>query len=97
MAVYRGSRYVNTSAYVRRGESLVLDIRNRVHFNDSTCSYYTVVHGDTIDGIAYNHYGNAQLWWAIMDANPVYQSEIDIKAGDVIKIPPFEEVVKYCE
>ena len=97
MAVFQGSRYVKTPAYVRRGESLVLKMRERVHFNESNCKYYTVVVGDTIDGIAYTHYGNAQLGWAIMDANTAYQSEMDVKAGDVIKIPPFEEVVKFSE
>lgn len=97
MAVFQGSRYVKTPAYVRRGETLILQIRNRVYFDEALCKYYTVVQGDTIDGIAYNQYGNAQLGWAIMDANPVFQSEMDIKAGDVIKIPPFEEVVKCIE
>lgn len=97
MAVFQGSRYVKTSAYVRRGETLVLSIRNRLHFNDEECRYYTVVQGDTIDGIAYKQYGNAQLGWAIMDANPALQSEMDIEAGDILKIPPFEEVVKYSE
>lgn len=97
MAVYKGSRYVKTSAYVRRGETLILKIRDKARFNSSSCKYYTVVVGDTLDGIAYKHYENARLGWAIMDANPVYQSEMDIKAGDVIKIPPFEEVVKLSE
>ena len=96
MAVFQNSRYVKTSAYIRNGETLVLSIRNRNHFNDSNCTYYTVVQGDTLDGISYKHYGNAQLGWAIMDANPVYLSEIDIKAGDIVKIPPFEEVVRAC-
>lgn len=72
-------------------------IRSRNHFNLSKATYYTVVQGDTIDGIAYKHYGNTQLWWAIMDANPQYQSEIEIKAGDILCIPPFEEVVKVSE
>ena len=94
MSVFQGSRYVKTPAYVRNGETLVLKIRDRSHFNDSMCSYYTVVQGDTLDGIAYNLYGNAQLGWAILDANPTFQSEMEIKAGDVLKIPPFEEVVK---
>lgn len=97
MAVFQGSRYVKTSAYVRRGETLILNMREKAHFNESLCSFYTVVQGDTIDGIAHKQYGNAQLWWAIMDANPVYQSEIEIKAGDVIKIPPYEEVVRLSE
>lgn len=97
MAVFQNSRYVRTSAYIRRGETLVLNIRRRNNFKESECTYYTVVRGDTLDGISYNHYGNAQLGWAILDANPVYQSEIEIKAGDVLKIPPFEEVVRVSE
>ena len=97
MAVFQNSRYVKTSAYIRRGETLILNIRKRNHFNDSDCTYYTVIRGDTLDGIAYRVYGNAQLGWAIMDANPVYQSEVEIKAGDVLKIPPFEEVVRVSE
>ena len=97
MALFQGSRYVKTPAYVRRGETLVFRIRNRVHFNDSSCKYYTVLRGDTLDGIAYKQYGNAKLWWAIMDANPTLQSELDLKAGDVLKIPSFEEVVRFSE
>ena len=97
MAVFKGSRYVKTSAYMRRGETLVLDIRERVHFNESECTFYTVIQADTIDGIAYKHYGNAQLGWAIMEANPVFQSEIEIKPGDVLMIPPFERVVELSE
>ena len=97
MAVFQNSRYIKTSAYIRRGETLILNIRKRNSFSDSDCTYYTVIRGDTIDGIAYRVYGNAQLGWAIMDANPVYQSEVEIKAGDVLKIPPFEEVVRVSE
>lgn len=97
MAVFQGSRYVKTSAYNRQGSTLTLSIRERNHFKESSCSYYTVVQGDTVDGIAYKQYGNAQLWWAIMDANPSYQSEMEIKAGDILKIPPFEEVVRVSE
>ena len=96
MAVYKGSRYIKTPMY-QRGDSLVFGIRSRNHFNLSKATYYTVVQGDTIDGIAYKHYGNTQLWWAIMDANPQYQSEIEIKAGDILCIPPFEAVVKVSE
>ena len=97
MSVFQGSRYVKTPTYVRKGETLVLGIRNRIHFDEYKSTFYTVVQGDTIDGIAHKQYGNAQLWWAIMDANPLYQSEIEIKPGDVLMIPPFDEVVKYSE
>lgn len=96
MAVYKGSRYVKTPLYPR-GDTLVFGIRVRNHFDLTKATYYTVIQGDTIDGIAFRQYGNSQLWWAIMDANPQYQSELDIKAGDVLCIPPFEEVVKVSE
>ena len=94
MSMFKDSRYTKTSAYVRQGNNLILSIRNRNYFNLDNATFYTVVQGDTIDGIAYRQYGNAQLWWAIMDANPKYQSEIDIKPGDVLTIPSYDEVVK---
>jgi nucleoid-associated protein YgaU len=97
MAVYRDSRYTKTPAYVRNGSTLILSIRNRNYFDVSKATFYTVVQGDTIDGIAYKQYGNAHLWWAIMDANPQYQSEIEINPGDVIIIPSFDEVVRVSE
>ena len=97
MSMFKDSRYTKTSAYVRHGKNLILSIRNRNYFNLDNAAFYTVVQGDTIDGIAYAHYGNAQLWWAIMDANPQYQSEVDIKPGDVIAIPSYDEVVKVNE
>lgn len=92
MAVFQDSRYTKTPAYVRQG-SLILGIRNRNYFNVDKATFYTVVQGDTIDGIAYRQYGNAQFWWAIMDANPKYQSELEIKPGDVLTIPSLDEVV----
>lgn len=94
MAVFRDSRYTKTTPYVRHTGTLILGIRNRNYFNIDKATFYTVVQGDIIDGIAYKQYGNAQLWWAIMDANPKYQSEIEIKPGDVLTIPSFDEVVK---
>lgn len=97
MAVYKNSKYVHTPAYIRNGETLILSIRKRNKFNEQDFIYYTVIQGDTIDGIAYRTYGNAQLGWAILDANPQYLTEMDIKAGDLIAIPSFEEVVIACE
>lgn len=96
MAVYKYSRYAKTSACYRRGDAFILCLRNRVKFNESAATYYTVIQGDTIDGIAYRYYGNAQFWWAIMDANPQFVSELDIKPGDVLLIPNLDEVINSC-
>lgn len=92
MSVYAGSRYVPTKAYVCRN-TVALKLRERQKFGAvDKFSYYTFIQGDTIDGIAYKYYGNAQYWWAIMDANPRYASEVDIKAGDILTIPSLEEI-----
>ena len=91
----QGTRYTNTPAYIRDGGALIVDIRNQADFDLSKATYYTVVEGDTVDGIAYKQYGNAALWWAIMDANPQFQHEIEIKPVDLIAIPPYEEVLKW--
>ena len=43
--------------------------------------------------MAYRYYGVSALRWAILDANPKYKTEFDIKCGDRILIPDYEEVV----
>ncbi len=96
MSVYKGSRYTRTGLYQSDSSgALILAIRQKTPFNMDSCTYYTVVEGDTIDGIAHRQYGNAQLYWAIMDANPSYLSELEIQPGDVIAIPAYDEVVKF--
>ena len=81
--LFQGTRYTNTPAYIRDGGALIVDIREQAEFDLSKATYYTVVEGDTVDGIAYKQYGNAALWWAIMDANPQFQHEIEIKPEDL--------------
>ena len=95
MSVYRNSRYVFTPL-IKKGGTNILALRDRAKFDLSKATFYTFIQGDTIDGIAYRQYNNAQLAWAIMEANPRYQSELEIKPGDVLAIPPYEEVVKLC-
>lgn len=94
MSVFQNSRYTETGIFIEK-EIAMLEVRQRASFNLTQATYYTVVQGDTLDGIAYRQYGNAQLYWAILDANPTYQSELDVKAGDIILIPPYEEVMKH--
>jgi len=53
-----------------------------------------VIAGETIDGLAQAYYGNSAYWWCIMDANRQYESEVEIKAGDILNIPDYEEVMK---
>lgn len=94
MAVFENSRYLHTRQSTRLGwEKPTLEFRQRFNFNQENCSNHEWCDGDTLDGVAYRYYGISALRWAILDANPKYRTEFDIKNGDVILIPDYEEVV----
>lgn len=95
--IHVGSRYIHTPIYARNGQSFIFNIRDKFKFSSENATYYTVIQGDTIDGIAYKFYGNANLYWAILDSNPQLMSELDINVGDVLMIPSFEEVARVSE
>jgi phage tail protein X len=92
--IYENSRYLHTTMSTRLGWDVpTLDIRKRFTFNEDNCQTYEWIEGDTLDGVAYKFYGICALRWAILDANPKYRTEFDIKNGDRILIPDYEEVV----
>ena len=94
MAVYDNSRYLQTRQSTRLGwDAPTLEIRKRFTFNQEDCTAYEWCEGDTLDGVAYRHYGVSALRWAILDANPKYRTEFQIMSGDIIMIPDYEEVV----
>ena len=94
MAVYENSRYLHTRVMTRLGwDSPTFQIRERFSFNQDNCTPYEWCDGDTLDGVAYKYYENTALRWAILDANPKYRTEFDIKNGDIILIPDYDEVV----
>lgn len=94
MTVFENSRYLHTRQANRLGwDTPTLELRERFTFNQENCIQHEWVEGDTLDGVAYRYYKNCALRWAILDANPKYRTEFDIKNGDVILIPDYEEVV----
>ena len=94
MAVYENSRYLHTRVANKLGWDVpTLRIRERFTFNQEDCTSHEWCEGDTLDGVSYRYYGISALRWAILDANPRYRTEFDIKNGDVILIPNYEEVV----
>ena len=94
MAVYENSRYLHTRVMTRLGwDSPTLQMRERFSFNQDNCTSYEWCDGDTLDGVAYKYYENTALRWAILDANPKYRTEFDIKNGDIILIPDYDEGV----
>ena len=94
MAVHENSRYLHTKIANKLGWDVpILKIRERFTFNQEDCMNHEWCEGDTLDGVAFKYYGACALRWAILDANPKYRTEFDIKNGDIILIPDYEEVV----
>jgi phage tail protein X len=91
--LYEGSRYLSTVPYLNGEGEVLLSRRRRKKFNSSLCNVYVWIQGDTLDTLSYKIYGSSSLWWAILDANPKYSTEMDIHAGDYLLIPNYNEVV----
>lgn len=95
MSIYTGSRYTSTPTYYPRGsDKQVFDIRERKKLDlTDNIKFHTWTSTDRLDYLAYTLYGDSKYWWALLDANPQYQSEFDIKVGDLLAIPTYEEVI----
>lgn len=87
MAVYKGSRY--DGALLNIDSNSVLSISfNRTYIEPEESDYIIqVTAGDRLDILAERFYGDSQLQWIILYANPQYDSPLDIKAGDYLVIP----------
>ncbi len=92
--IFDNSRYIRTAPVIREGsKTQSLRIRPRFSFNEDNATSYLWNVNDTLDGLATRFYYEPNLRWVILDANPQYRSEFDIKPGDVLLIPDYEEVV----
>jgi nucleoid-associated protein YgaU len=59
--------------------------------NAGGATFYTVVRGDTLGGIAKKHYGNAGKYPVIFEANRPMLSDPDkIYPGQTLRIPPLD-------
>ena len=98
MAVFENSRYVQSPLYVRGdSETPTLKIRDRHNFDLENATIHTWSAEDTLDGIAYKYYEEPDFRWAILDANPKYRTEFDIKVGDTLYIPAYEDIVEVVD
>lgn len=52
-----------------------------------TFTFYRVVDGERIDTIAKAHYGRAEFWWMIADANPEVTDWFDLEPGTILRVP----------
>jgi phage tail protein X len=80
--------------YYRNTGELVFKNRPRMNFNLTNADTKIYSEGDRLDLIAYNYYNDSQLWWVILDANPMYSWEGEIPYGTPLIIPNISEVSK---
>lgn len=95
MAVYSNSRFIKTDVDLYNYPALVIQIREPAEFNLRRAVKYQFASYDNLRVLAYKFYGTSLLWWAILDANPQYQTELEIETGDIILIPLLREVLNY--
>jgi nucleoid-associated protein YgaU len=66
-----------------------VDDRLEVTAPEPEATYYTVVAGDTLSKIAKQHYGDANRYAIIFEANePMLEDPDEIYPGQVLRIPP---------
>lgn len=90
--IHENSRYINNRTFIDRNGAVVFYTRPRQIFNTENCTQYSVNGNDTIESIAVKKLGSAHYKWAIMDCNPHYLTELDVKTGDNILIPSIKDV-----
>lgn len=56
-------------------------------FTTTVTAYHTVKEDETIQGIAYQYYGDSGRWMEIADYNSIYFPFRDLKVGMKILIP----------
>jgi nucleoid-associated protein YgaU len=70
----------------------VVDNQLEVTNPEPEATFYTVEKGDTLSKIAKEHYGNANKYHAIFEANkPMLTDPDKIYPGQVLRIPPMAE------
>lgn len=66
-----------------------VDDRLSVEVPEPEAAFYTVARGDTLSKIAKQHYGNANKYMVIFEANrPMLEHPDKIYPGQVLRIPP---------
>lgn len=50
--------------------------------------------GEDIDNMAYQTYGDEQLWWVIAERNNI-MFPWAINTGEILEVPPFSSVANY--
>lgn len=92
--IFEGSRY--SKGYLLKDEEGYYLAPQYVNYRtNSTDHVYQFRAGDRLDLLSKKFYNNPTYKWLILQANPQYFNEFDIKVGDLLVIPNPEEVERY--
>lgn len=97
MTIFHGSRYefepLDRVKNPEGNANLTIFPRSlQAKYNNTSFTFaqYIVKEGDRMETLAYQYYGQPQLWWLIADANPeVFHPEDDLMPGSVLRIPSY--------
>jgi len=93
MGIFQGSRYTHTPLTLRE-TTLSFMRRERESFSKVGAWTYIFQAGDSLDKLAFKCFGSPRLWWVLLEANPRFKLECEVKPGDTLMIPAYEEVRK---
>lgn len=92
-----GSRYTNGIFTTGIDSKEFLILRNKLELPESGQDSYFTVEGPflkRIDLISQRVYNRADLGWVIMDINNIVQPLFDLQIGQVLRIPPLNNVLE---
>lgn len=97
MSVFKNSRFsVGLNVYYDKdNDTPYLETPTTEIPIDGSDYIYQIKGAETLEFLANQFYGNPQLKWIILYANPNYMSESDIQVGDNLNIPRKDKVMRY--
>lgn len=87
--IFNGSRYEENDLFHDEVYDIIyLDLKTPpLDIKKLDGVIYQFKRGDRLDLLAEQFYGDSQLGWMILKANPQYFNELEIQVGDYIFIP----------
>lgn len=84
---------LSTSPYIKSGYVINFRegdkglYRKKIEYTPKADDNYHVTNdGDTLDGIAFNYYGESKLWWVIADVNNI-ENPLNLDSGLTLLVP----------
>lgn len=54
-----------------------------------------LVENTTLHDVAFDHYGDQRLWWAIAEFNNIFDPTSELETGREIFVPPIDAIERY--